>query len=64
MVQGIAMRGKKRFPCHDIAMHGVLAIAMRVVLAIATRGVVDIARREIISTQGYCVIQYHSWLKG
>jgi len=47
---------KKRFPCHDIAT--------RVVLAIATHGVLDIATHEIISTQGYCDIQYHSWLKG
>jgi len=60
----IAMRGKKRFPRHDIATRGVLGIATRGVLAIATRGVLEIATHEINSMQDYCVIQYHSWLKG
>jgi len=55
---------KKRFPCHDIATCGVLVIATRVVLAIDTCGVLEIATHEIISMQGYCVIQYHAWLKG
>jgi len=69
---------EKIFLRHDIAMRGVLVIAMRGVLAIATRGIlaiatrlgshchawslIDIATREIISTQGYCVIQYLAWL--
>jgi len=56
MVQRIATHGKKYFPRHDIAT--------RVVLAIARHGVLDIATHETISTQGYCVIQYHAWLKG
>jgi len=55
---------KKRFPRHDIATSGVLDITTCVVLAIATRGVLEIATHEINSMQGYCVIQYHSWLKG
>jgi len=54
----------KKIPCHDIATRGVLAIATHVVLAIPTCGVLDIATHEIISLQGYCVIQYHAWLKG
>jgi len=47
-----------------IATRVVLAIATHVVLAIAMCGVLDIATHEIISTQGYCVIQYHAWWKG
>jgi len=42
------LRGKKRFPRHDIATRGVLAEAMHRVLAIATRVVLAIATRGVL----------------
>jgi len=41
-------RMKKKFPRHDIATRGVLAIAMHRVLAIATREVLAIATRGVL----------------
>jgi len=43
-------RVKKKFPHHDIAMRGVLAIATRRVLAIATHVVLAIATRGVLYT--------------
>jgi len=48
VVQGIATHGKKRFPRHDIATRGVLAIATCGVLAIATHVVLAIATRGVL----------------